>query len=161
MPSGGSATYVRGNGFFWYDTWQTHIITNAEFRNCGYRSSQYNQYDASLTRGCGDSDSNGCDSESTTFGFLSHSDQFIPQVMQGTRAITFNNCGRRFALTVNPPETVSGRSQNWLDVDGSVTGFKTPSLIGSGLDGVKGWWQVDDEGTNIKHMKPTCFGKQS
>jgi hypothetical protein len=70
--------------------------------------------------------------------------------MQGTRNITFTSCGRRFYLYNfngdSAPETVSGRSQNWFDADGSVTGLKVPSLIGSGKAGAEGWWQVDDEG---------------
>ena len=47
FPDSGSATYIHGNGFFWYDTYQNHIMTNTEFRNCGYRSNQFNQYDTS------------------------------------------------------------------------------------------------------------------
>lgn len=150
FPVSGNATFIHGNGFFWYDTYQNHIMTNTEFRNCGYRSNQFNQYDTSPSRGCGDSASSGCSSDSTTFGFLAHSDQHIPQVMQGTKNITFTSCGRRFYLFNfngdSAPETVSGRSQNWLDTDGSVTGFKVPSLIGSGKSGAEGWWQVEDSG---------------
>ena len=151
FPPSGSATYLHGNGFFWYDTYQSHIITNTEFRNCGYRSDQFNQYDNSTSRGCGDSTSNGCSSDSTTFGFLAHSDQYIPQVMQGSKHIKFTRCGRRFYLYNfngdSSPQTVSGRSQNWLDADGSVTGFGVPSIIGSGDSSAQGWWQVDNQGT--------------
>ncbi len=161
FPPGGSATCLHGNGFFWYDTYQNHIMTNTEFRNCGYRSVLYDQYDNSTTRGCGDSTANGCSSDSTTYGFLAHSDEFVPQIMQGTKNITFTNCGRRFYLYNfngdSAPETVSGRSQNWLDADGSVTGLHVPSIIGSGKNGSQGWWQVEDEGKLSVRIVSTTF----
>jgi hypothetical protein len=139
---------IRGDGFFWYDTGQEHIITESVFRNCGYRSDKYNQYDTSSNRGCDDSDANGCSDRSTAFGFLTHSDQFTPELMQGTRDITFDNCGRRFSLDnwFNNPNTVSGRNQNWLDADGSVSGLGVPSLIASGVSNVSTWWEVDSDG---------------
>jgi hypothetical protein len=37
-------------------------------------------------------------------------------------------------------------AKNWLDADGSVTGFHVPSIIGSVKAGSQGWWQADDEG---------------
>ncbi len=134
-------------------------MTNTEFRNCGYRSPLYSQYDSSATRGCGDAVANGCSSDSTTFGFLAHSDQYIPQVMQGTKNITFTSCGRRFYLYNfngdTAPETVSRRSQNWLDADGSVTGLHVPSIIGSGKTGSQGFWQVEDSGKRFRvHFLP-------
>jgi hypothetical protein len=139
---------MRGDGFFWYDTGQEHIITDAMFRNCGYRSDGFNQYDTSPDRGCGDSDSNGCLSESTVFGFLTHSDEFTPEIMQGTRNVTFENCGRRFSLDNfnGNSDTVSGRGQNWLDADGSASGLGVPTLIASGIESASDWWTVDDEG---------------
>jgi hypothetical protein len=139
---------IRGDGFFWYDTGQEHIITDSVFRNCGYRSDKYNQYDPSANRGCDDSDSNGCTDRSTVFGFLTHSDQFTPELMQGTRAITFDNCGRRFSLDnwLANQNTVSGRNQNWLDTDGSASGLGVPTLMVSGVANVSSWWQVDSNG---------------
>ena len=77
--------------------------------------------------------------------------------MQGTRDIRFENCGRRFRLrdfregrapysdTFKPPSAASGRIQNWLDVDGTVTGTNVPSLIGSGLADAGKWWAVEDD----------------
>ena len=139
---------VRGDGFVWYDTGQEHIITESVFRNCGYRSNEYNQYDQSSTRGCGDSNSNGCSDSSSVFGFLTHSDQFTPEIMQGTRAITFENCGRRFNLDnwLGNPNTVSGRNQNWLDVDGSASGLGVSTFMVSGAANVSTWWNVDSNG---------------
>jgi hypothetical protein len=46
-------------------------------------------------------------------------------------------------------DTVSGRAQNWLDADGSVSGLWEPALIGSGLENAKNWWAVDNEGKFI------------
>jgi hypothetical protein len=149
LPPGSRATYMEGNGFFWYDTGVKHIITNSTFRNCGYRSESYNQYDDSPNRGCGNSPENGCHSGSTTFGFLTHSDQHTPQQLQATRLISFQNCGRRFKLHNyhgdNSPSTVSAREQNWLDVDGTVSGMNEPTLIGSGVVEAGLWWHVDSD----------------
>lgn len=145
------ADKITGNGFFWYDTRQEHIITSSTFRNCGYRSNLYNQYDTSPTRGCGNSRMNGCSRGSTTFGFLTHSDQFTPELMQATRDISFEECGRRFRLYdyredyKNVPSTVSTRGQNWMDVDGSVSGLNEPTMIGSGSPDAGMWWKVEPE----------------
>jgi len=151
MPPNARANYISGSGFFWYDTNQGHIISDATFRNCGQRDG-YSEYDQSPTRGCGNSKENGCTKESTVFGFLTHSDQFTPEIMQATKKISFEDCGRRFRLidfrTNNRVPTVSGRNQNWLDSDGSVSGLGEPTLIGSGLSSAGLWWKVDDE---VKH----------
>jgi hypothetical protein len=67
--------------------------------------------------------------------------------MQATSGITFENVGRRFMLydwRVNAPTSVSSRLQNWIDTDGSVTGFGEPSMIGSGRADTGLWWVVDD-----------------
>jgi len=146
LPTGASTSSMSGNGFTWYDTGQEHIITNSLFRNCGYRSQQYNQYDNTTTRGCGTDVNTGCASSSYVFGFLTHSDQFNPEVMQGTKNITFEQCGRRFSLdNWGKFLSVSGRTQNWLDTDGTVSGLRVPTLIGSGLVGAGLWWTVDNE----------------
>jgi hypothetical protein len=151
FPVGGSATYMDGKGFYWYDTMTEHIITSSLFRNCGYRSSSFAQYDSSPTRGCGDDAATGCTNVSSVFGFLAHSDQFVPEIMQGTRDISFQSCGRRFELwdyrgIRAPNTTVSGRLQSWIDVDGSASGLGESTLIVSGQNAAEGWWQVDDQG---------------
>ena len=70
--------------------------------------------------------------------------------MQGTSNISFEACGRRYRLHDfrgdNLPSTVSGRLQNWLDVDGSASGLNVPTIIGSGESDAGLWWDVDDEG---------------
>jgi hypothetical protein len=84
MPPGSSMNSIEGSGFEWYDTGQEHIITDSEFRNCGYRGTcglEYAEYDISLTRGCGNGPDTGCSPRSTVFGFLSHSDEFNPELM--------------------------------------------------------------------------------
>jgi hypothetical protein len=79
---------------------------------------------------------------------LTHSDQFTPQLMQGTRAISFQNCGRRFSLlNWNNADTVSGRTQNWLDADGSASGRGVGTFMVSGYASAAKWWVVDDNGT--------------
>lgn len=142
------SNFCTGDGFQWYDTAQSHIITDSTFRNCGYRSDEFDQYDSAPNRGCGDESTTGCSSSSSVWGFLTHSDQFNPEVMQGTRGITMDNVGRRFYLRDfrgdNEPSTSSGRTQNWLDMDGSVSGLGVPTLIGSGLADAAAWWTVDD-----------------
>lgn len=145
-----NAYNMLANGFVWYDTYQEHILTSVTFRNCGVRTDQYNQYDSSPTRGCSPSNTQtGCRDDSSTFGFLTHSDQFTPQVMQATNRISFDNCGRRFRFSMEDLDSVSGRGQSWYDGDGSVSGFYEPTIISSGLPSAKGWWTVDDDGKII------------
>ena len=141
---------MSGNGFFWYDTGQNHLMNDATFRNCGYRSAEYSEYDSSPDRGCGEEDANGCHRNSVVFGLLTHSDQFTPELMQATKKIAFDNCGRRFDLSRwdedKYPSSVSGRNQNWIDTDGTVSGLNEPTIIGSGLSDVESWWQVENDG---------------
>lgn len=68
--------------------------------------------------------------------------------MQGTTQISYESCGRRFYLRdfTGIYDTVSGRSQNWLDTDGTAAGLGEPVLIFSGLDSAKNWIEVDDDG---------------
>lgn len=73
--------------------------------------------------------------------------------MQGTNGITFENCGRRFYLRDfrgdTLPDTVSGRGQNWIDVDGSVSGLGEPTIIVSGLPSAASWLDIDDDGESV------------
>ena len=82
-------------------------MTSSTFRNCGGQS-------ATRTGGCdNDSVENGCSASSSVFKILTHSDQFNPEVMQATKNISFDNCGRRVANSKEYPST-SGRTQNWV-----------------------------------------------
>jgi hypothetical protein len=69
--------------------------------------------------------------------------------MQATRGITYENCGRRFKLNDyadnNVISSVSGRTQNWRDVDGTASGLGEPTIIGSGLTDAGHWWRVEDD----------------
>jgi len=156
MSSWSDVSYMEGTGFQWYDTGQEHIITDSTFRNCGLRSSAYNQYNSSPTRGCASDDtSSGCVAESSVFSFLAHSDTFNPEIMQGTRGIQYENCGRRFRLANfngdDEPSTISGRLQNWLDVDGSASGLGEPTIMGSGYSDCGMWWEVDESVVEDPH----------
>lgn len=65
--------------------------------------------------------------------------------MQGTRDILFEKCGRRFSLkNWQDKDTVSGRQQNWIDVDGTASGLGEPTLMVSGVEPAADWWQVDE-----------------
>lgn len=105
-------------------------------------------YDSSSTRGCDTNSVNGCESGSSVWGFLTHSDQFTPEAMQATSGVTYEDCGRRFRLydyANDALSTVSGRNQNWMDTDGSASGLGEPTIIGSGLDDAGHWWLVDND----------------
>ena len=140
-----NASFLEANGIVWYDTGQSHILSNVTFRNCGYRSDAFLQYDTSPTRGCDANNINGCDNDSAVFSSLTQSNQFVPEIMQASVGIKYENCGRRLRFTTNI-ETASGRSQNWIDTDGSVSGTGVPTLIGSGINSIRDWWTVDDDG---------------
>ena len=79
---------------------------------------------------------------------LTHSDEFNPEVMQATKDITYEDCGRRFKLADfanDELSSVSGRIQNWLDIDGSASGLNEPTIIGSGLADTGKWWRVEED----------------
>jgi len=148
LPRGVKASRIPGNGFRWYDTGQEHILANVTFRNCGYRSDDYNQYNKDPERGCGDEDDIGCEKKSSAWSFVTHSDQFVPEIMQATKSITFENCGRYFYYHDFRRKTTSsnsGRLQNWFDSDGSITGLGGPSVVASGLTDAGMWWSVDNK----------------
>jgi hypothetical protein len=77
------SSYLDANGIVWYDTGQSHIVTNVTFRNCGTKSSNYSQYDP--VGGCDSNDSNGCTIDSSVFASLTFSNEFIPEIMQATK----------------------------------------------------------------------------
>ena len=76
-------------------------------------------------------------------------DEHTPEIMQATKNITYVDCGRRFRLKDfrdnNNPSSVSGRAQNWMDVDGSASGLDEPTIIGSGLTDAGHWWNIEDD----------------
>ena len=135
------ADLIPANGFAWYDTVQEHIMTNSTFRNCGFKSVEWDQYDASETRGCDSNIFNGCSTLSSVWGFVTHSNLHNPEIMQATRNITYDSVGRRFRYS-SSVDSISGRTQNWMDVDGSVSGLNETTIIGSGLSSAGNWWNV-------------------
>lgn len=64
--------------------------------------------------------------------------------MQATSGLVFDNIGRKFRFSRTDIDTVSGRTQNWFDADGSTSGFNEPTLIGSGLSSAGLWWTVGE-----------------
>jgi hypothetical protein len=133
---------LQGNGIIWYDINQKHIVTNSQFRHCGSRT------DNTTTIGCSSTDpERGCRTLSTTFGFLSDNNYFTPEIMQATRNISMESCDTLFSLEKSY-DSVSGRHVNWMDADGSVSGLHEPTIIGSGVESVKNWWGVDEDGTS-------------
>jgi hypothetical protein len=124
-----------GSGFQWYDVGQRHILTNSTFRNCR-NDWQYCIYSSSSSAKC---------SGSSVFLALTHSDQFVPELMQATKEIRYENCNTPFRFTTpvssTSPLTISGRLQSWLDVDGTASGLNVPTQLGSMLAG--NWWKMN------------------
>ncbi|ORY52977.1 hypothetical protein BCR33DRAFT_761302 [Rhizoclosmatium globosum] len=65
--------------------------------------------------------------------FLTHSDQYVPGIMQTTRNIIYQNCNpdKLFRFSMTQRSTVSGRLQSWLDFDGSASLSSGRTLMGS------------------------------
>jgi len=129
-------------GFQWYDVGQHHIITNSTFRNCNAN------WNGPCIWGCEDV---------SVWIFLTHSDEFVPEVMQATRNIKYENVDPSnlflFSTKKTAPEgiTVSGRLQSWHDVDGSasMSTTKRRTQIGSDWAG-DSWWRLN---SNCEHRE--------
>jgi hypothetical protein len=77
--------------------------------------------------------------------------------MQASSEISYESNGRIFRfqdfnadagrqLNNGLASTVAGRLQNWLDADGSASGWRgTPSIIGSAVADAGDWWHLDNE----------------
>lgn len=140
------------SGFEWYDTGQSHVATNIVFRNCkpnwAYCSNA----------GCG---------QSATWKFLTHSDQFIPGLMQASRNITYQNYDAsrltRFTNLLSDPggNTTSGRLQSWADYDGSVypgvlAGIPIPYGVMLGSSWGKDFWKLNSDCVGPKNDLWIC-----
>ncbi|ORY37007.1 hypothetical protein BCR33DRAFT_721660 [Rhizoclosmatium globosum] len=103
-------------GFQWYDQGQNHILSNITFRGCN--NDWQDAYDSSTM---------------AVWQFLTHSDQFVPGVMQTTRDIVYQNCKPDDFFMFGHYEryTVSGRLQSWVDYDGTATLSQGRTLMGS------------------------------
>jgi len=133
----------EGSGFDWYDTGQAHILTHVTFRNCGAPSARGG--------GCGDD----CGSTSSTWHFLCHSDEFVPEYMMATAVVGYEDCGRRFrcrdfvednggSLNSGMDSTVSERISSQLDVDGSASELAGPTIIGNAAAEAGDWWRLGE-----------------
>ncbi|GBG34875.1 G8 domain-containing protein DDB_G0286897 [Hondaea fermentalgiana] len=117
-------------GFEWYDTLQAHLIDGITFRNCGNAKKNY-----------------------PVWRFLTHSDRYVPGLMQSSRRVKYENVDRE-ALVMPSSQSllsVSGALANWMDDDGTAfggveDGSSGPKLIGAARDGVE-WWRLDDNCT--------------
>jgi hypothetical protein len=117
-------------GFQWYDVGQSHIVTNATFRSCTNLWPE-------RTGSC-----NSCH----PWTLLTHSDQFVPEVMQATRNIRYENCNMTnlWRFESRTANTVSGRLANWIDQDGSVSGRSDGPLI-MGSTWANDWWNLGND----------------
>eukprot|EP01113_Clastostelium_recurvatum_P039925 TRINITY_DN614_c1_g2_i1.p1 TRINITY_DN614_c1_g2~~TRINITY_DN614_c1_g2_i1.p1 ORF type:complete len:714 (+),score=84.18 TRINITY_DN614_c1_g2_i1:197-2143(+) len=123
-------------GFQWYDVSQQHILTNSTFRNC----------ENTWSRCVYGSQQGECDNIAV-FTSLTHSDEFVPENMQITSNIKFQNVSQvwRYSTSLSAPEglTVSGRLQNWYDADGTTTKLGGRAQIGSAR--ANEWWKYNDD----------------
>jgi hypothetical protein len=122
---------------FRYDVGQQHILTNSIFRNC---RDDWNQcFSWSKGRGY-------CDNVAV-FTSLTHSDQFVPEQMQVTNQIKYENVSDLWRYSTSsataPFITVSGRNQNWYDYDGSASQLGVRAMIGSGRS--NDWWKYNSK----------------
>lgn len=113
------------SAFQWYDTGQSHIITNVTFRRCMTIGSRV----------------------ARSWELLTHSDQFLPSNMQITRNVRYDNftlnmsISSLISMSVPSPISTSNRLQNWFDADGSASLRPGPTIIGSMNAGL--WWRFD------------------
>jgi hypothetical protein len=117
-------------GFQWYDVGQSHIVTSSTFRNCN------DNWPYCIKSPC---------TGASVFSFLTHSDQFAPEQMQATKMIRYENVNpsQIWRFTKRTNRTVSGRLQNWLDLDGSASLKKGPQLLGSTW--ANNWWNLGND----------------
>jgi hypothetical protein len=146
LPCAGcdAATVLKkmgGTGFAWYDTVMQHILSNITFRRCGI-------YEASRapSPGCGNG-KGGCQPLSSVFTFNAGSDRFAPQMLQTTREIKYESCGRRFHFSWpgrnnGMRSSLAERLINWYDADGTASGRSGPTIMGAVTADDNGWWNL-------------------
>ena len=154
--SGDIGDRFEGGGFRWYDTGQAHILTNVTFRRCGVNTTTDAAGGGATFgggAGCGDG-AVGCDELSAVWSLLCHSDEFVPEFMQATAAISYEDCGRVFrckdhvkdggnALANGMNSTQSERAGSWYDADGTAAGLPEAVIIGSSTADAGDWWKLD------------------
>lgn len=130
VPKAADVITSTTEGFQYYDTNSRAIITRVQFKNF-LRSKDW------------------------TISALTHSDQFKPQGIAASKAITFSNCNdtRRIWLAPRDPFTGSVRYFNLMDFDGSIMNTSGRTLIGnaqteyriyndSGSGLISNWWKI-------------------
>ena len=79
--------------------------------------------------------------------------------MQATRAIIYQSCSMsrliKFTVPVTTSQTVSGRNQNWLDMDGSASLAGVPSIMGAGAPQASAWWMMQRDCLTL--CAPDCL----
>ena len=73
-------------------------------------------------------------------------DNMLPEIVQATKNITFDNCGRRFGARGGEMQTGQAILENWLDIDGSAGGLGEYTYMVSGMARTRAWWNADEEG---------------
>lgn len=128
------------NGFQWYDTQQSHIVTNSIFKNCNA--------ERCTTTPCPDD---------APWTLLTHSDLRLPDMMQASMNISYVNVNMSkvlafsTSLTDKTGNTVSGRLQNWLDMDGSIDGSRRGKTnLGSAW--ARNWWRMRNDCKLLNEM---------
>ena len=130
----------------WYDTNMNTVFSNATIRSCDPM-----EWSHDCTHQC---------PSSSIFESLTHSNQFLPEMMSLTAAIKYENDAnvRNHVINFNSPDTyaISGRTVGWIDVDGGVCGipgWSGPTLLGSNHDAGE-WWHLDEDceliGSDVK-----------
>eukprot|EP01113_Clastostelium_recurvatum_P030352 TRINITY_DN3679_c0_g2_i2.p1 TRINITY_DN3679_c0_g2~~TRINITY_DN3679_c0_g2_i2.p1 ORF type:complete len:910 (+),score=157.18 TRINITY_DN3679_c0_g2_i2:178-2907(+) len=123
-------------GFQWYDVGQQHILTNSTFRNCEETWSR-----------CVYPKEKGICNNVAVFTSLTHSDQFVPEMMQVTYNLKFQNVTDVWRYSTSGSSyhnyTVSSRLQNWLDADGSASRLAGGGRTVIGSARAKEWWKIN------------------
>ena len=138
---------------------QAHILTNITFRHCGVSAEGGAEGSPNIPRGrgCGDGNS-GCLPSSSVWSLLCFSDLHVPEFMQATAGVRYEDCGRIFrclngfkargtweSLGTGMNSSQSERAASWLDTDGSATGSGVPTIIGSAAADAGDWWKLDED----------------
>ena len=105
---------MAANGFVWYDTGQAHIVTDAHFYRCGAASGDGGGDDSG---GCGGT----CLDTSAVWGFLTHSDEHVPEAMQATAQISYEQSGVTFRFVNHVTDSGLSLSNGMAVRDGGDT----------------------------------------
>jgi len=139
--------WTSAQGFRFYDTGQSHLVSNSIFQNC-----------KPLKPTCASYPGTGCTGTPPSFGvkvwtYLTHSDQFTPGLMQQTKNISYVNVDVNSIIATTTNEryvTVSGKAANWIDNDGTIVPTLTKykgSMVNIGSNWTNDWWKFSSNCT--------------